>query len=234
MLEVKNIDIKYGRIHVVHNVSLTVKEGEFVSVIGSNGAGKSTILKTISGLLRATNGSINFMGEDICVVSPNGIVSRGISHIPEGRKIFPTLSVLENLELGAFTQKARQTKDQQLDQVFSLFPVLKVRQTQESGTLSGGEQQMLAIGRGLMSMPKLLLLDEPFVGLAPVLVQETIEIIKEINKRGTTILLVEQNVRYALMYSDRAYVLENGSMVLEGRGDELLSNTEVKKAYLGL
>lgn len=234
MLEVRNVDVRYGKIHVVHDVSFKVETGEFVSIIGSNGAGKSTILKTLSGLLRPTNGSITFLNHEMSILSPDEIVARGISQIPEGRKLFSTLSVLENLELGAYTRKSRAKMKQHLEQVFTLFPILKDRQKQESGTLSGGEQQMLAIARGLMAMPQLLLLDEPSLGLAPVLVQETIKIIKEINSRGTTILLVEQNVRNALKYSDRAYVLENGAIIMEGSGEELLSSQKVKEAYLGL
>jgi branched-chain amino acid transport system ATP-binding protein len=234
MLEIESIDVKYGKVHVVHGASLRVKSGEFVSIVGSNGAGKSTILKTISGLLRPTNGKISFLSEDLNQISPHEIVDKGISHIPEGRKLFSTLSVLENLELGAYTQEARARKDEGLERVFALFPILKDRRNQISGTLSGGEQQMLAIARGLMSSPKLLMLDEPSLGLAPFLVKQTIDVIKEINRRGTTILLVEQNVRYALMNSDRAYVLESGAITIEGSGEELLSNKDVKTAYLGL
>jgi branched-chain amino acid transport system ATP-binding protein len=234
MLEIENIDVKYGKVHVVHGASLGVKSGEFVSIVGSNGAGKSTILKTISGLLRPTNGKISFLSEDLNQISPHEIVDKGISHIPEGRKLFSTLSVLENLELGAYTQEARARKDEGLERVFALFPILKDRRNQISGTLSGGEQQMLAIARGLMSSPKLLMLDEPSLGLAPFLVKQTIDVIKEINRGGTTILLVEQNVRYALLNSDRAYVLESGVITMEGSGEELLSNKSVKSAYLGL
>jgi len=234
MLEIETIDVKYGKIHVVHGVSLRVESGEFVSIVGSNGAGKSTILKTISGLLRPTNGKITFLSEDLSQVPPHEIVDRGISHIPEGRKLFSTLSVLENLELGAYTREARARKDEGLERVLTLFPILRDRRNQISGTLSGGEQQMLAIARGLMSLPRLLLLDEPSLGLAPFLVKQTIDVIKEINRGGTTILLVEQNVRYALLNSDRAYVLESGAITMEGSGEELLSNKDVKTAYLGL
>jgi branched-chain amino acid transport system ATP-binding protein len=234
MLAIENIDVKYGKVHVVHGVSLRVESGEFVSIVGSNGAGKSTILKTISGLLRPTNGKITFLNEDLNQISPHEIVDKGISHIPEGRKLFSTLSVFENLELGAYPQEARARKDEEVERVFALFPILKDRRNQISGTLSGGEQQMLAIARGLMSSPKLLMLDEPSLGLAPFLVKQTIDVIKEINRGGTTILLVEQNVRYALMNSDRAYVLESGAITIEGSGEELLSNKDVKTAYLGL
>ena len=234
MLAIENIDVKYGKVHVVHGVSLGVESGEFVSIVGSNGAGKSTILKTISGLLRPTNGKITFLNEDLNQISPHEIVDKGISHIPEGRKLFSTLSVFENLELGAYPQEARARKDEGVERVFALFPILKDRRNQISGTLSGGEQQMLAIARGLMSSPKLLMLDEPSLGLAPFLVKQTIDVIKGINRSGTTILLVEQNVRYALMNSDRAYVLESGAITMEGSGEELLSNKDVKTAYLGL
>jgi branched-chain amino acid transport system ATP-binding protein len=234
MLAIENIDVKYGKVHVVHGVSLRVESGEFVSIVGSNGAGKSTILKTISGLLRPTNGKITFLNEDLNQISPHEIVDKGISHIPEGRKLFSTLSVFENLELGAYPQEARARKDEEVERVFALFPILKDRRNQISGTLSGGEQQMLAIARGLMSSPKLLMLDEPSLGLAPFLVKQTIDVIKGINRGGTTILLVEQNVRYALMNSDRAYVLESGAITIEGSGEELLSNKDVKTAYLGL
>ena len=234
MLEVKNIDVKYGKVHIIRSASFKVDAGEYISIVGSNGAGKSTILKTISGLLKPANGNITFSGEEITHLSPHEIVERGISQIAEGRKLFPTLSVLENLELGAFTHRARTKKDESLASVFALFPRLKEREKQLSGTLSGGEQQMLASARGLMALPKLLLLDEPSLGLAPVLVRETIKITKEINRSGTTVLLVEQNVRHALMNSDRAYVLENGVIIMEGSGKELLSNRNVKTAYLGL
>jgi branched-chain amino acid transport system ATP-binding protein len=234
MLEVNNIDVKYGKIHVVRGTSFRVDAGEFISIVGSNGAGKSTILKTISGLLRPSNGRIAFLGEEISRLTPHEIVERGISHIPEGRRLFPTLSVLENLELGAYTQRARAKKGEMAENVYSLFPILKERKNQLAGTLSGGEQQMLAIARGLMAAPELLLLDEPSLGLAPFLVRELIKVIKEINSNGTTVLLVEQNIRHALMNSDRGYVLENGAITLEGSGAELLSNENVKTAYLGL
>jgi len=234
MLEVENIDVKYGKIHIIRSVSLKVNSGAFVSIVGSNGAGKSTILKTISGILRPTSGKITFLGDEISLISPHEIVGKGISHIPEGRKLFWSLSVLENLELGAYTQRARGKKDENIKRSFELFPILSDRKKQLSGTLSGGEQQMLAIARGLMGDPTLLLLDEPSLGLAPVLAKETIRVVKRINKDGKTILLVEQNVRHALENSDRAYVLENGMITMEGGGAELLSNKDVKTAYLGL
>lgn len=234
VLEIENIDVKYGKVHVIKDVSLKVNSGEFISIIGSNGAGKSTVLKTISGLLRPATGRIIFLGEEISRISPNAIVDRGIGHIPEGRKLFISLTVLENLEMGAYLGKARGKRDQSLGRVFTLFPILKERQRQLSGTLSGGEQQMLAIGRGLMAEPRLLLFDEPSWGLAPMLVRQTIEVIVAVNRTGTTILLVEQNVRYALSNSSRAYVLENGMIVMEGSGEELMSNSDVKRAYLGV
>ncbi len=234
MLEVENIDVKYGKIHIIRNVSMKVESREFVSIVGSNGAGKSTILKAISGILRPAGGKIHFMEEEISSVPPHEIVKKGISQIPEGRKLFPTLSVLENLELGAYTKRARVKKDENLEKCFDLFPVLRERKKQASGTLSGGEQQMLAIARGLMGEPTLILLDEPSLGLAPLIVRETIQVVKKINLGGRTILMVEQNVRYALENSDRAYVLENGSITLEGTGEELLRNQKVKVAYLGL
>lgn len=234
MLEVENIDVKYGKIHIIRKVSMRVKSGEFISIVGSNGAGKSTILKAISGLLRPTSGKINFLEEEISSIPPHEIVKKGISQIPEGRKLFPSLSVLENLELGAYTKRARAKKDENVEKCFDLFPVLRDRKKQLSGTLSGGEQQMLAIARGLMGEPTLVLLDEPSLGLAPLVVRETINVIKRINRDGRTVLLVEQNVRYALENSDRAYVLESGTITIEGTGEELLRNQNIKTAYLGL
>jgi branched-chain amino acid transport system ATP-binding protein len=234
VLEVIKIDVRYGKVHAIKDVSLRVNPEEFISVIGSNGAGKSTLLKTISGLLRPASGRIIFLGDEISRISPNAVVDRGIGHIPEGRKLFTSLTVLENLEMGAYVAKARGKRDESLGRVFALFPVLKERQKQLSGTLSGGEQQMLAIARGLMAEPRLLLFDEPSWGLAPMLVRQTMEVIVEVNRTGTTILLVEQNVRYALLNSSRAYVLENGMIVMEGSGRDLISNSDVKTAYLGL
>ncbi len=234
MLKVENISVKYGQVKVVRDVSIRVEAREFVSIIGSNGAGKSTIVKTISGLLQPYKGKIIFLGEEIHHHLPNQTVERGISHIPEGRKLFSSLSVLENLELGAYTRRARADREGNLEKAFALFPVLRERKNQLSGTLSGGEQQMLAIARGLISDPTLLIFDEPSLGLSPLLVNETIKVIKRINGEGKTILLVEQNVRHALLNSDRAYVLENGRITMEGTGPELIGDKSIKAAYLGL
>ena len=234
MLRVEKIYVKYGEVNVIRNVSLTVNSGEFVSIIGSNGAGKSTIVKTISGLFRPFRGKIFFLEVEINLKSPHETVEMGISHIPEGRKLFSSLSVLENLELGAYTPRARAKREENIEKVFNLFPILRDRKNQLSGTLSGGEQQMLAIGRGLISDPTLLIFDEPSLGLAPIMVNETIKVIKKINGEGKTVLLVEQNVRQALANSDRAYVLENGTISMEGTGEELMKNKNIKTAYLGL
>ncbi|HHY22785.1 MAG TPA: ABC transporter ATP-binding protein [Clostridiaceae bacterium] len=233
MLEVNNIDVYYGVIHALKNVSLKVQEGEIVTLIGANGAGKTTTLRTISGLIKPTKGSIYFRGEKINSTNPQEIVAKGISHVPEGRHIFQDMSVSENLELGAFLRKDKNGIEDDYEMIYSKFPILKDRSKQRAGTLSGGEQQMLAIGRALMSRPKLLLMDEPSMGLAPLLVQEIFSIIKEINNQGTTILLVEQNANIALSIADRAYVIEIGSVVIEGSGKELAKSEEIKKAYLG-
>lgn len=233
MLEVNNIDVYYGVIHALKNVSLKVQEGEIVTLIGANGAGKTTTLRTISGLIKPTKGSIYFRGEKINSTNPQEIVAKGISHVPEGRHIFQDMSVSENLELGAFLRKDKNGIEDDYEMIYSKFPILKDRSKQRAGTLSGGEQQMLAIGRVLMSRPKLLLMDEPSMGLAPLLVQEIFSIIKEINNQGTTILLVEQNANIALSIADRAYVIEIGSVVIEGSGKELAKSEEIKKAYLG-
>jgi branched-chain amino acid transport system ATP-binding protein len=233
MLEVNNIDVYYGVIHALKNVSLKVQEGEIVTPIGANGAGKTTTLRTISGLIKPTKGSIYFRGEKINSTNPQEIVAKGISHVPEGRHIFQDMSVSENLELGAFLRKDKNGIEDDYEMIYSKFPILKDRSKQRAGTLSGGEQQMLAIGRALMSRPKLLLMDEPSMGLAPLLVQEIFSIIKEINNQGTTILLVEQNANIALSIADRAYVIEIGSVVIEGSGKELAKSEEIKKAYLG-
>jgi branched-chain amino acid transport system ATP-binding protein len=235
MLELKNIHTFYGPIEALRGIDIEVKQGEIVSLIGNNGAGKSTALMTISGILRPQAGEIIFEGESITDMPPHRIVEMGISQVPEGRRIFPRLTIKENLEMGAYAKfKVQSSKFKvQLDKIFELFPVLKERQKQPGGTLSGGEQQMLAIGRALMSDPKLLLLDEPSLGLAPIIVSKIFKIIKEINSEGVTVLLVEQNARLALKLSDRGYVLENGRVALEGKGEELLNNEEVKRAYLG-
>jgi branched-chain amino acid transport system ATP-binding protein len=231
MLSVKDINVYYGPIHAIKGISFEVKPGEVVALIGANGAGKSTVLKTISGLLRPKTGSITFEGHDITKLEAHKIVRQGLAHVPEGRRIFLQMTVLENLEMGAFTQKAVSQDD--LENIFERFPRLKERCRQIAGTLSGGEQQMLAMGRALMSRPKLLMLDEPSMGLAPLLVEQIFEIIVELNKAGTTILLVEQNAGKALEIAHRAYVLETGSITLSGTGEELASSDEIKKAYLG-
>lgn len=245
MLELISIHTFYGPIEALRGIDIVVKQGEIVSLIGNNGAGKSTTLMTISGILRPGAGDIVFEGKSIRGIPPHRIVEMGISQVPEGRRIFPRLTIRENLEMGAYTAGSRQVTafrksksvSQQLtslyEKVFELFPVLKERQKQPGGTLSGGEQQMLAIGRALMSNPKLLLLDEPSLGLAPIIVSKIFRTIKEINREGVTVLLVEQNARAALKLSNRGYVLENGRLALEGKGEELLDNEQVKKAYLG-
>ncbi len=246
MLTVENIDVYYGAIHAIKNVSLKVNKGEIVSLIGANGAGKSTILRTISGLNQPHNGKITFLnnilfeGKDkkgifnksTTSIKPDKVVKLGIGHVPEGRRVFPYMSVKENLLMGAYTKKSSDLSDD-FELVFSKFPRLKERIKQPAGTLSGGEQQMLAMGRALMNRPQLLLMDEPSMGLAPMLVEEIFNIIKEINKTGTTILLVEQNAHLALSIATRSYVLETGEIILEGLASEVLQNPEVRKAYLG-
>lgn len=232
MLTVENLSVRYGMIQAVHDVSFQVNQGEIVSLIGANGAGKTTILRTISGLIRPAAGEIQFEGRSIKKEAPQKIVASGLSQVPEGRHVFPGLTVLENLEMGAFLRKDNQVKED-YEQVFEKFPVLKERISQDAATLSGGEQQMLAMGRALMSKPKLLLLDEPSMGLAPIFIREIFSIIEEIQKQGTTVLLIEQNAHMALSIADRGYVLETGKVVLEGTGKELLSSEAVKKAYLG-
>ena len=234
MLKLNAVSAHYGDVQALRGVSFLIKEGEIVSIIGSNGAGKSTTLNTISGILRASSGTIEFLGRRIENLYPHQIVDQGVVQIPEGRLLFPYMSVLENLELGAFNDKARKAKEENIKIVFSLFPILQERMTQLGGTLSGGEQQMLAIARGLMAMPKLLMLDEPSLGLAPLLVRQVFETVKAINGQGITVLLVEQNVFHCLSTAVRGYVLENGSVVLEGGGKELLNNPQVREAYLGL
>lgn len=231
MLNVDNINVYYGQIHALKDVSLEVKEGEIVALIGANGAGKSTTLRAISGLLRSRTGSISLMGEDISKTEACKLVSKGLAHVPEGRRIFLQMTVLENLEMGAYTKPDNVKAG--IQDVFERFPRLKHRKDQIAGTLSGGEQQMLAMGRALMSKAKLLMLDEPSMGLAPILVQQIFDIIKELHKSGTTILLVEQNAEMALDIADRAYVLESGIIKLSGTGHELAQSDEIKKAYLG-
>ena len=231
MLKVDNINVFYGKIHALKDVSFEVQNDETVALIGANGAGKSTSLKTISGLLRTKTGSITFMDEDITHTEAYKLVEKGMAHVPEGRRIFSQMTVLENLEMGAYVSKVSVRGS--VSDVFQRFPRLKHRKNQIAGTLSGGEQQMLAMGRALMSQPKLLMLDEPSMGLAPILVQQIFDIIEELHKMGTTILLVEQNAEMALNIADRAYVLESGRIALTGTGKELLASESVKKAYLG-
>ncbi len=234
MLKVNEIDVYYGDLPALREVSIEVRQGEVVSVIGSNGAGKSTLLKAISGMLRLRHGTIYLSGSDISHAPSSHIVEQGISHVPEGRQIFPTMTVLENLEMGAQFPRSKKVQLETLEQVFGYFPRLKERLDQKAGTLSGGEQQMLAMGRGLMSVPALMMLDEPSLGLAPVLVSTIFEIIKKINQRGTSILLIEQNVFNSLKISDRGYVMENGRIMISGTGLELLENPHIRKTYLGL
>ena len=232
MLRVEDINVYYGAIHAIKGISFDVNEGEIVTLIGANGAGKSTTLQTISGLLHSQTGSIIFNGENISHVPSHKLVRKGLAQVPEGRRIFLQMSVEENLEMGAFTQK-NSGVDEDLEAVYERFPRLRERKKQIAGTLSGGEQQMLAMGRALMSHPKLLMLDEPSMGLAPILVEQIFDIIKELHKSGTTILLVEQNAQMALSVADRAYVLETGKITLSGTGRELAESDAVKKAYLG-
>jgi branched-chain amino acid transport system ATP-binding protein len=234
MLKVDAIDVCYGDLRAVKGVSFQVGKDQIVSLVGSNGAGKTTTLNAISGLNRIASGSIHFGETNIGRYRSHQIVDLGIIQVPEGRLLFPEMTVMENLEMGCFSSRARRDFKASLEEVVRLFPILTERKDQFAGTLSGGEQQMLAIGRGLMARPTVLMLDEPSLGLAPLVVQEIIETIKTIRTRGTAILLVEQNVLHALSISDRAYILENGGVVMEGKGDELLRNEEVKKAYLGL
>ncbi len=231
MLSVKDINVYYDTIHAIKGVSLEVGEGEIVTLIGANGAGKSTILKTVSGLLRSRTGEITFMDERIHNMPPHKIVERGLAHVPEGRRIFMQMTVQENLEMGAYINPAG--TDENLARIYAQFPRLKERRKQIAGTLSGGEQQMLAMGRAMMSRPKLLMLDEPSMGLAPILVEQIFEIIANLRKEGATILLVEQNASMALSVADRAYVIETGVIMLSGTGEELAQSDEIRKAYLG-
>lgn len=233
MLKVDNLSISYGAIEAVKNVSFEVNEGEVVSLIGANGAGKTSILRTISGLVRPKEGKITFLGNEIQKIPARKIVADGLSQVPEGRHVFAGLTVMENLEMGAFLKKEKDQNQKNLKRIFERFPRLEERKNQDAATLSGGEQQMLAMGRALMSQPKLLLLDEPSMGLAPIFIQEIFDIIQDIQKQGTTVLLIEQNATKALSIADRGYVLETGKIVLSGTGQELLESDEVRKAYLG-
>ena len=233
MLKIENLNIKYGAIHAIKGIDLEVHEGEIVTLIGANGAGKSSILRAISGLVKASEGTISFMGNSLNKVSAQNIMKMGISQVPEGRHIFSGMTVLENLELGAYQRKDKEGIRKDLQAVYERFPILEKRSRQDAATLSGGEQQMLAMGRALMAKPKLLLLDEPSMGLAPILVREIFSIIEDIHKQGTTVLLVVQNARMALSVADRAYVLETGKVVMSGTGKELAASEDVQKAYLG-
>lgn len=233
MLEIKNLDVHFGVIHALKDISLTVEQGEIVTLIGANGAGKTTTLRTISGLKKPTRGSILFEGREITSISPQDRVKMGICQVPEGRRVFSTMTVLENLELGAYLRKDKAQINKDLNMIYERFPILEKRKKQAAGTLSGGEQQMLAMGRALMSSPRMLFLDEPSMGLAPLFVKEIFDIIKSINQAGTTILLVEQNASRALQIANRAYVMETGSIVLTGTGNELMQSDDIRKAYLG-
>lgn len=233
MLKVENVNVFYGVIHAIKDISLEVKEGEIVSLIGANGAGKTSTLQAISGMLKPKSGRISFLGQDLSKAEAHNILKMGMAHVPEGRRVFAGMTVKENLEMGAYTRRDANEINNNLERVFMRFPRLLERRKQLAGTLSGGEQQMLAIGRAIMSNPKMLLLDEPSMGLSPLLVKEIFSIIKELNESGMTILLVEQNAKKALSISNRAYVLETGKIVLEGDAKELMENDAVKKAYLG-
>ena len=233
LLKVDNINVYYGNIHAVKDISFEVDQGEIVTLIGANGAGKTTTLQTLTGLLSAKEGSVVFEGKDITKVPAHKIVEMGMAHVPEGRRVFADMSVYENLLMGAYTRKDKNEIAQSLEMVYKRFPRLKERTGQRAGTLSGGEQQMLAMGRALMSKPKIILMDEPSMGLSPIFVNEIFDIIKEVSESGTTVLLVEQNAKKALSIADRAYVLETGSITLEGKADDLLHDESVQKAYLG-
>lgn len=234
MLQVDSVDMYYGDLQALFGVSLYIKEKEIISIVGSNGAGKTTMINVISGMLCCSSGKIEFLGKRIDRLPPHKIVEEGIVQIPEGRQLFPKMNVIENLEMGAYTREARTKIEENLEMVLGLFPILKERKDQLAGSLSGGEQQMLAIGRALMARPKLLMLDEPSLGLAPMMVRQVFVTVKSINEFGTTILLVEQNVFNSLSISDRGYVLENGRIVMEGEGKEILENEKIKEAYLGI
>ena len=233
MLEIRDLEVYYGVIQAIKGISFDVNEGEVIALIGANGAGKTTTLHTITGLLSPKSGSILFEGKDITKIPGHKIVSRGMAHVPEGRRVFAQLSVLQNLRMGAYTRKDKNEIEEMLKQVYKRFPRLEERQNQMAGTLSGGEQQMLAMGRALMSHPKIILMDEPSMGLSPIFVNEIFDIIKKVSAGGTTVLLVEQNAKKALSIADRAYVLETGNIVLEGKASDLLNDDSIKKAYLG-
>ena len=233
MLEIKDLKVNYGMIQAIKGVSFHVEEGEVIALIGANGAGKTTILHTITGLLAPKEGSVIFEGTDITKIQAHKIVSMGMAHVPEGRRVFANLTVLQNLKMGAYTRKDKAEIQETLEMIYKRFPRLEERQNQLAGTLSGGEQQMLAMGRALMSHPKIILMDEPSMGLSPIYVNEIFQIIQDVSKSGTTVLLVEQNAKKALSIADRAYVLETGNIVLEGRASTLLDNDDIKKAYLG-
>lgn len=233
MLEIKDLEVYYGVIQAIKGISFEVNQGEVIALIGANGAGKTTTLQTITGMLQAKKGQIIFEGKDITKVPGHKIVSMGMAHVPEGRRVFADLTVLENLKLGAYTRKDKNEVEETLQKVYQSFPRLKERKNQSAGTLSGGEQQMLAMGRALMSKPSIILMDEPSMGLSPIFVNEIFDIIKEVSEEGTTVLLVEQNAKKALSIADRAYVLETGKVTLEGSADDLLHDESVQKAYLG-
>jgi branched-chain amino acid transport system ATP-binding protein len=234
MLEIKNLNLFYGQIQVLHDISFTVKSGEIVALIGANSSGKTSLISAISGIIPIKSGEVYFDSKDITKLKPHHIVESGIVHIPEGRHLFPQMTVMENLQMGAYPETARNNIDHTLANVFSLFPKLKERENQLAGSLSGGEGQMLAIARGLMAMPKLLMLDEPSLGLAPAIVKNIFQIIKQLHSAQASILLVEQNVRQSLEFAHRAYVMENGKIVLSGTGESLLDDDRIRKAYLGL
>ena len=233
MLTIRDLHVSYGAIHAIHGISLTVKDGEIVSLIGANGAGKTTILHTITGLKKASSGTIEYDGHDLLKTRPCDIITLGMAHVPEGRHIFPAMTVAENLEMGAYIKNNRDEIQEKMKEVFERFPRLKERRKQLAGTLSGGEQQMLAVGRALMSSPKILLMDEPSMGLSPLLGKEIFKIIPEVHRQGITVLLVEQNAKMALSIADRAYVLETGDITIWGDAKELLKDDRVRKAYLG-
>ena len=233
MLAVKDLNVSYGAIHAIHDVNLEVHDGEIVSLIGANGAGKTTILHTITGLKKATSGTVEYNGKNLLQTVPSEIITTGVAHVPEGRHIFPTMTVLENLEMGAYIRNDKEGIQESIQEVFQRFPRLKERSRQLAGTLSGGEQQMLAVGRALMSKPSIILMDEPSMGLSPLLVKEIFSIIKEVHSQGMTVLLVEQNAKMALAISNRAYVLETGHITISGDAGELMNDPRVKKAYLG-